>query len=438
MMRKKAILFLCLLLVCIGQIVFASGSGPKIRVGLVVNQFSAEVESKGKIKLIDSSGKNYVLPSGRHFISVKKGNLYADSKKLKGNRVSIVASDSKKPVTVNRRKYRGALTAVLNDNRKNLTVINSLSLDHYLYGVVAKEVMPLWPDEAIKAQAVAARSFAMYHMAHPQDKYYDIKANDMGQVYGGIEAEHANTSKFVDATRGIIATYDGEPIQAFFHSSSGGYTESASEVWGKDIPYLRAVQDYDQDAPNYSWTKTMTKVQLERLLSQAGYQVGSLQGIRVSALKKPPMKWSPDRGTSGRVKKIVFRGSKGSVTLTGNKLRNLLGLNSTLFDVYIGVEEPDEIDVPITNSYGYQVGDKKIEISKNKKKRKNAVGDLHLFSDVKGEKVFFLGGGWGHGVGLSQWGARGMAVSKNARRKKDYYKTILKHYYKGIDIDKVY
>lgn len=72
MMRKKAILFLCLLLVCIGQIVFASGSGPKIRVGLVVNQFSAEVESKGKIKLIDSAGKNYVLPSRRHFISVKK------------------------------------------------------------------------------------------------------------------------------------------------------------------------------------------------------------------------------------------------------------------------------------------------------------------------------------------------------------------------------
>ena len=106
-------------------------------------------------------------------------------------------------------------------------------------GVVAKEVIPLWPDEAIKAQAVAARSFALYHLDHPQYEGFDIKATDQGQVYGGIEAEHPNTTKLVKATRGVTAVYDGEPIQAFFHSTSGGYTEAAVNVWGKDIPIFR-------------------------------------------------------------------------------------------------------------------------------------------------------------------------------------------------------
>ncbi len=436
-MKRKWILFFCLLCLFIAPAALASGGGPNLRVGLVAGQFSAEVESEGKIR-IAGSGSSQVLAPGRHFISVKKGVLYADSKKLRGTRVSVSAVDAKKPVRINHRSYRGSLTAVLNAGGRNLSIINTLPVEEYLYGVVAKEVMPLWPDEAIKAQAVAARSFALWHLDHSQYEGFDIKATDMGQVYGGIEAEHANTTKLVDATRGIVATYDGEPIQAFFHSCSGGYTESAGEVWSKDVPYLKAVVDYDQDAPNYSWTKSFTQVQLERILSQAGYQLGSLQGIRVSALGKAPLKWSADRGTSGRVKRIVFRGSKGSATLTGSKVRTLLGLNSTLFDVYIGTDTPQELDVLITNSYGYPVTDKKIELGTKQDKRGNAVGDLHLFSGVPGEKVSFVGGGWGHGVGLSQWGARGMALSKQARRKKDYYRTILAHYYQGISIEKLY
>jgi stage II sporulation protein D len=437
---KKRLLFMVLaLLLFFTQTVRARDYGPSIRVGLVVNQFSAEVESAGKIKVVDSRGKTVVLPSGRHFISVKGGSLYADKKKLSGRQASLVAADAKYPLQINRRKYRGALTAVVNEGGKNLNVINILPVEQYLYGVVAKEVMPLWPDEAIKAQAVAARSFALYHINNPKYPNFDIKATDMGQVYGGIEAEHANTTKMVDATRGLVATYDGEPIQAFFHSSSGGYTESAANVWGRDIPYLQAVKDYDQDSPNYEWKKEFTKTQLEKLLSQGGYRVGELKGIRLLPRAEAPSKWSPDRGTSGRVKRITFRGSKNSVTLTGSQVRSLLGLNSTLFEVYIGAEEPDSINVDIKNSYGFKVGEKTIPIDKKtNRKTSSTIGDLRLFSDVKGEKVFFVGNGWGHGVGLSQWGARGMAMQKTARRKKNYYRTILSHYYKGIEITEAY
>jgi stage II sporulation protein D len=438
-MKKKIFVLSLIFLLFLTGLAFADDKGPRIRVGLVVNQFSAEVSSKGKIKVIPDHGKTVVLSPGSHFISVKKGSLYADKKKLSGSHLSLVAADSHNPLMINRKKYRGALNVIVNAGRKNLNVVNTLPLEEYLYGVVAKEVMPLWPDEAIKAQAVAARSFAMYHIDHSSYPNFDIKATEMGQVYGGTEAEHANTTKLVDATRGIIATYDGEPIQAFFHSSSGGYTESAVNVWSKDIPYLRAVKDYDQDSPQYEWKKSFTKVQLERLLSQSGYQVGTLTGIRLMPRAEAPMKWSPDRGTSGRVKQIAFRGKKGSVVLTGAQVRNLLGLNSTLFEVYIGTEEPDAIDVDIKNSYGYKVGEKTIPIDRRtNKKTSSVVGDLRLFSDVKGEKVFFVGNGWGHGVGLSQWGARGMAMQKEARRKKDYYKTILNHYYQGIRITEAY
>lgn len=416
---------------------FAEGPGPRVRVGLAVDQFSAQISSTGKIKVLDN-GKTVVLPAGTHFVSVKNGSLYADQKKLSGRQLSLVADDAQHPVLVNGKKYRGALTVLMKSGNKQLDVVNSLPLEQYLYGVVAKEVMPLWPDEAIKAQAVAARSFALYEINHAQYGNYDLKATEMGQVYGGTEAENPNTNKLVNATNGVAALYHGEPIEAFFHSSGGGYTESASAVWGKDIPYLQAVPDYDQDSPRYKWSKTFTKVQLTRLLSQGGYELGELQGIRLSARTPAPMKWTPDRGVSGRVRRLTFIGSKKSVTLPGTKVRSLLSLDSTLFDVEIGLKRPTELDVPITNSYGYQIGKKTIPINDGGGESGASVGDLRLFTNVKDEKAVFTGNGWGHGVGLSQWGARGMALSKAAKGKKNYYRTILSHYYKGITVEKIY
>lgn len=426
-----------LVMMNVGQ-VFAAERGPKIRVGLVVNQFSAELESKGKLKI--SGSKNMTLNAGKHFVSMKQGVLYIDNTKIGGSNLSVAAADAKQPLFVNKKKYRGAITAVTNSDKKTLNVINVLPLEDYLYGVVAKEVMPLWPDEAIKAQAVAARSFALYEMNSKVYPNYDIRANEMSQVYGGITAEHVNTNKLIDATQGMAVLSGGKPIQAFFHSSSGGYTESAAYVWGNPVAYLQAVVDYDQDAPNYTWEKVYTREQLERYLMQGGYQVGKLEGIRLSERKDAPMKATEDRGISGRVRKITFKGNKKTVTLTGDKVRSLLGLNSTLFEVAVGLKRPDYLEVPILNHYGMPIGSKKIPIKKDKRgsNYKGSLGDLHLLTDVKDEKIFFAGNGWGHGLGMSQWGARGMALSKNAKGKKDYYKAILEHYYKGTKVQKVY
>jgi len=435
------ILLIAVLTIFIGiSPVWAEQRGPKIRVGLVINQFSVELSSLGKIKLDSNTGRDVTLNPGKHFISLRNGELFADQTKLGGSVVSVTALNAKTPLLINQKKYRGGITAVVNSNKKTINVVNTLPMEDYLYGVIAKEVLPLWPDEAIKAQAVAARSFALYAMDNNDYPNYDIRANEMGQVYGGIAAEHANTSKLVDATNGMAVLSDGKPIQAFFHSSSGGYTESASYVWGKPVSYLQAVEDYDQDAPNFSWDKTFTRDQLQRTLELNGYQVGVLEGIRLSPRKPAPAKPTEDRGISGRVRKITFKGRKATVTLTGDQVRNLLGLNSTLFDIVVGLQRPDYIEVPIVNQYGVTVGTKKIPIKRDPRSTTytGTVGDLHLLTDVKDEKIFFTGNGWGHGLGLSQWGARGMALSKQARDKKNYYITILEHYYKGTTVRDIY
>lgn len=434
------VLFVTLLFVMMNVLPVMAGSmGPNIRVGLVVNQFSAQFASQGEVRAEVAGGGTVKVKPGTHFISVKNGSLFIDNKKLNGNRVSLRAGNPKMPLSINKKTYRGAITASLDNDRRRLSVLNVLPVEYYLYGVVAKEVIPLWPDEAVKAQAVAARSFAMYAINNNRNEFYDVRSNDMGQVYGGIAAEHANTNKIVDMTRGVVVTYNDNPIQAFFHSCSGGYTESAVNVWGNDVPYLQPVVDYDKDSPNYSWNKTFTRDDIQKALEQSGYKVGILEGIRLSARKKAPAGWSSDRGTSGRVKKITIKGKTGSVTLEGNKLRSILNLPSTLFDITVGLNRPDYIDVPILNSYGMPVGEKKINIKQDKRSRNaGTMGDYHYLSNVKDEKIYFVGNGWGHGLGMSQWGARGMSMLPEARKKKDYYKTILKHYYKGTNIERIY
>lgn len=419
--------------------VLAENMGPNIRVGLVVNQFSAQFASQGGVKATPSGSGDFKVKPGIHFVSVKKGSLYIDNKKISGRRVSLQATNAKLPLSINKKTYRGAIIASLDEKGQRLNVINVLPVETYLYGVVAKEVIPLWPDEAVKAQAVAARSFALHAINENKGEPFDVRSNDMGQVYGGLAAEHANTNKMVDATKGVAVTYSGNPIQAFFHSCSGGYTESAVNVWGNPVPYLQAVVDYDKDSPNYNWEKSFTKEELQKALEQSGYKIGDPEGIRLSPRRKAPAPWSSDRGTSGRVKKITIKGKTGSVTLDGTKFRSIMNLPSTLFDITVGLNRPDYIDVPILNSYGAQVGEKKINIKQDKRnKNANTLGEYHYLSNVKGEKIYLMGNGWGHGLGMSQWGARGMSLMPQAKKKKDYYKTILQHYYTGTKIERIY
>lgn len=436
----RILLILLLFIFSFFNVVSAEGLGPVIRVALVVNQFSAEITSDAEFRaLVKPVGNNLAFSPKKTFISVKNGKFVLDGKIIDGTEVEFLSSKEDKSVLINRKSYRGRLVAKINEDKKTLTICNILPLEEYLYGVVAREVIPLWPEEAIKAQAVASRSYALAAIKKLNAGGYDIKANELGQVYGGIEAENITTNKMINATRGMVLTYNGKPIEACYHSSSGGYTENSENVWGSYVPYLRAVVDYDQEAPKYKWEKDITAKEIENILLRNGYRIGKLKAIKLSPLKKPPME-AVDRGISGRVLKLTFVGDAGEALLNGGKVREMLQLNSTLFDLIVETKTPEYIEVPVLDVYGNEIGKKQIPVKiaePAKPSYLNGFEDLRLITGDQNEKIIIKGQGWGHGLGLSQWGARGMALAA-PQNSKDYYKKILSHYYTNVKIEKIY
>ena len=312
-------------------------------------------------------------------------------------------------IKMNGKNFRGIIR--VNQTGTKLDAINILRLEDYLYGVIPKEIPPNWPIEAIKAQAVAARSYAFANSGKHQDQGFEVCTTVHCQVYGGQEAESKHSNQAVDETRGIMATYGGSVITAFFHSSSGGHTESSENVWGSPVPYLRGVGDFDQASPRFSWSRQVSAAEFAGILEKNGTKVGKLRAIELTPFDSQPVT-APDRGLSGRVKTVRIIGDAGSTQLSGAKFSSLLNLPSSLFDLTIGNSVQ-----PVFSATA-------------KKTLRRAIYD--------GKDVLIITGrGAGHGIGLSQWGAKAMA-ERFASGRKDYYKEILAHYYKDIKLEKWY
>ncbi len=270
-------------------------------------------------------------------------------------------------VWIGDRWYRGRTQLV--PTNKGLTAVNHVNLEHYLYSVLGAEMNPNWPQEALKAQAVAARSFALYKTATSGNTVYDVGDTTSWQVYKGLETEGQGTHLAVDATAGQVMTYGGKVILAAFHSSSGGHTENVEDVWTQPLAYLRGVSDYDQGAPVYEWTKSFSRGELSGKISGVGSVTSMI----------------PERTTpQGRVITMRVQGSRGTRRISGNDLRSALGLKSTLITV-------------------------------------NPTGNGFVVS----------GRGYGHGLGLSQWGAHNLAAQGVN------YQQILGHYYQNATLAKM-
>lgn len=218
------------------------------------------------------------------------------------------------PIAVGGHPFRGRL--VVASDGKVVRLVDVLGLEAYLKGVVPQEMPSAWPPEALKAQAVAARSYALanVHKGQPFDVYGDTR----DQVYGGVDAESANASAAVDATRGQVVVYDGQVANTLFFSTSGGRTASALESTGRNVPYLVPVADpYDTASPYHDWGPVL------------------LDGAKVAKLLKlasPIAGLEATNGPSGRVKTLRIVGDDESqVTLTGGQVRGALELRSTWF-----------------------------------------------------------------------------------------------------------
>jgi stage II sporulation protein D len=267
-------------------------------------------------------------------------------------------------VWIGDRWYRGRTQLLATG--KGLTAINHVNIEHYLYSVLGSEMYPTWPQEALKAQAVAARSYALHKRSTSGNNLYDVVDTTASQVYKGLEGEAQTTHQAVEATAGQVMTYNGQVILAVFHSSSGGHTENVEDIWKESLPYLRGVVDYDMGAPVFEWTKNFSSSELSSKISGVGTVTS------MTAERKTP---------NGRVVTMLVKGDRGTKRISGNDLRNTLGLKSTLF-----VVNP--------NGDGFQI----------------------------------QGRGYGHGLGMSQWGAHNLAQQGVG------YQKILSHYYQNATL----
>lgn len=369
-------------------------------------------------------------------------------------------------VDLGARSYRGIIDFIHNSDG-TITAVNVIDLEEYLYGVVASEIPSSYEYEAIKAQACAARTYALYKWNRESDIGYDICDSTHCQAYMGYDYEDSTTRQAVIDTEGELIYYNGSPIEALFFSSSGGYTEDAVNVWGTDVAYLKAVDD-GQEINCPEWERTITLDDLDNLIQTNGYNIGSATGMRITIDNK-----------TNRVQKLEILGTEGIKTITLEACRTVFGsigssFNSRNYTITNGVVESGGKTETVTSNVigtfisepleGFKVGSDYVIGADCAVIYSNASGakaygydgkeidldDIPNIDDLitttttvttsnstsgttvissKGSTIEIKGYGIGHGVGLSQMGANGMA--KNGAD----YKEILKHYYTGVTVE---
>lgn len=345
-------------------------------------------------------------------------------------------------------RYRDLLTIEVNSSK--MLVVNIVDLEKYLYGVVGKEMGYGAPEEALKTQAVVSRSFAL--ASKGSNLKYDVTNDTSSQVFGGYSAELVtgaeNVKRAVDETAGeVIYYYDAiaranKIVKAYFHANAGGYTEDSEYVWSASLPYIKAVDSsYDKKAPEYSykWIKTFTKDELQQqidkwnnlaLSKNQSYNivdVGDVSGIYAFNLKDDGV--SPT--TSGRITRLDIVGDKGTKSFFKDTIRSVFGLKSTKFtvsgDSSLYVLGPDANNSQAISDAGLYVataGGKTTLPASNTESALHVIGKNETVVTQQGfTSITFNGYGYGHGLGMSQWGARGMADAGYN------YKEIVEHYY---------
>jgi stage II sporulation protein D len=280
----------------------------RVRVLVAEPRRSVKVRSASAFRVRDVFGRLYALEAGEVVLGPKlRVTVNGVPTELVG---PIVFLPGSAPVEVGR-AYRGQIEVAVAEQK--LEAINVVGLEQYLAGVVPKEMPSAWPGEALKAQAVAARSYALSHRL--SSKSFDLYADVRSQVYGGIPGEDPRATAAIGATKGQVLLWEGKPIDALFHSTSGGATVDAAEVFGKAVPYLVAAEDpHSALSPVHRWGPTP--------VAETTLRKGLKLHTPVTALKLT-------RASSGRVATAAVVTAAGATTVTGATLRSAAGLRST-------------------------------------------------------------------------------------------------------------
>lgn len=356
---------------------------PEVRIAVEQNADSVVIAVNGEYEISGCASatgpeKGMRLPKNRAAASAH--GLHIGRRLFACRRATITAPDNIMIVEKSQlRRYRGKLELIAQKDNK-LLVVNRLDLESYVQGVLYHEVSNRWPLEATKAQAVATRTYAMHQIERSKKRAFDMTDDAYSQVYGGSSSERFRTTVAALRTRGEILMYGGKVLPAYFHSNSGGYTENVAEVWdGADpIPPLRGVPSpFSENKSNYYWKKNFRLKDIQDKLNAKGHLIGQIKDIEIA-----------ERTESGRIRAVVLRDNDGrEVRVLGKDFRLIVG--------------PNDIR---SNNYAI---------------------------DIQGYYVDIIGKGWGHGVGMCQWGAYGMAEEGYK------YDEILKYYYPGAELIKI-
>lgn len=381
---------------------------PSVRVGILVDTASVELSGPGGLELLSADGDVLRrVPAGETITlsSDGVGRLRIAGTPAPAGATLITARPaSGETVAIGGKAYRGdAVVRAVGPGR--VTAVNRVDMEEYLLGVVPREIGRVGPErfEAAKAQAVAARTYAVRYLGRRESLGFDVFATVQDQVYGGLQDEYDLVSRAVRETAGEILTYEGQPIEAYYHSTCAGQTAAIEEVWNeRPVPYLRSVRDvdprtgqaYDHFSSRFQWTQRWTADELETILARTladsvrpGMSgVGDVRNLEVL-----------ERTESGRIRRMRITTSTGEFMVGGDRVRWIFLtpagalLNSSKFDVEV-----------VRGAGGQPV------------------------------EVVATGGGWGHGIGMCQVGAMGRAEAGQD------YRTILQAYYTGARVADLY
>ncbi|MGC8764801.1 MAG: SpoIID/LytB domain-containing protein [Brevinematia bacterium] len=342
---------------------------PYLRV-LLTNANSMKIDA-GNFVLMHQKGKE--IAQGNIFVKISDGILLLND--VPYGSFAKIEIAPEKYFEINGKKYRGNLEILYTNG--TIYFINIVDIESYLYSVVPSEVYPSWEKEALKAQAVVSRTFALYEFSYSRgkQKFFDVYSDTRSQVYKGMEMEIEKINEIVNQTSGEVLKYRGMIIPAFFHSSSGGMTESSKAYFGYEKPYLVPVESkYSSTYPENKWSYSISAEKFSKIFNVKN----EITEVRVIK-----------RTGSKRIDEVVIIDVQNQTNIiSGKDLRSKLGESNV----------------------------------------KSLRANIFL---TNGE-ILFQGYGFGHGVGLPQWDAQGMA-----KEGKDY-KTILKYFFPGVSIDKIW
>lgn len=352
--------------------------GPFIRVAVLRNVDSASLKINGDFYIYDAqTGRRLIQEkNARYSVKAEKKGITAGDRVFASGRL-IIKPGNKNEISLNGRRFRGEMQLI--NKNGSLLAVNYVGLEDYIKGIFIRESSHYWPAEVLKAEAVVFRSFALYRAKENASRDYDVTCDVYSQVYGGKSAERYRTNRMVKETEGLVLVYEGKIFPAYYHSACGGHTEDAARLWNIDLPPLKGVVcGFCGESPHYRWSRTLPNKEVSsKLHAEGSVGVPQITGITPGG-----------RNGSGRLTDLQFSFEDGGTkTVPAKEFRRLIG--------------PDVIK------------------------------STDFEARLAGNSIVFEGAGWGHGVGLCQWGAYFMAKQGAT------YTQILSHYYPGTQIVKL-